>query len=458
MAVFKRKSKNGKETAEYHYKFMYRKAFYYGVCEGCTTKREAEAYEKQKKDLAKEASEAQSDRDLIDRVRRRKKGKEAVTLENAYSIANEIPRKKESADRQKMYKESVFSDFVAFMSAKVPQIKLLNDVEPEHAQMYMTYLRENGRFTKKIYIRHGKEVIEQSHAKKLSVRTCNGYLQVLKEIFAVLAEQAGLYDNPFEKVAKQVHKGEKETREAFSITELKRIYEGFSSHRFGAFCKPLFMVALHTGMREGDICSLKWENINFEECKIVRKMNKTQHTIVVPMLRSLFDYLLEVKDTADNDSEYVFPEHYKMYSENPSGISYRVKDFLEGCEIENATVEIEGRSHKLSKKDLHSCRHTFCYLAGANNMPLAVVQSIVGHMTPELTALYSAHFTTEDKRKHMQKLETVLDFGDVIDTVAIEMPSNKALQKPLRQRLYDLLSQIPESRLNEAESLLKGLI
>ena len=55
-------------------------------------------------------------------------------------------------------------------------------------------------------------------------------------------------------------------------------------------------------------------------------------------------------------------------------------------------------------KDLHSCRHTFCCYAGLAGIPLAVVQSIVGHMTPAMTAHCSAHASMEDKRRGMERL------------------------------------------------------
>ena len=58
----------------------------------------------------------------------------------------------------------------------------------------------------------------------------------------------------------------------------------------------------------------------------------------------------------------------------------------------------------MSVKDLHSCRHTFCYYAGIAGIPLSVVQSIVGHMSPEMTKHYSAHASMEDKRRGMERL------------------------------------------------------
>lgn len=83
--------------------------------------------------------------------------------------------------------------------------------------------------------------------------------------------------------------------------------------------------------------------------------------------------------------------------------TYRVKRFLEGLGIETTRIP-EGRTRAISVKDLHSCRHTFCYYAGLAGIPLAVVQSIVGHMSPEMTKRYSAHASIEDKRRGMERL------------------------------------------------------
>ena len=48
--------------------------------------------------------------------------------------------------------------------------------------------------------------------------------------------------------------------------------------------------------------------------------------------------------------------------------------------------------------------HVTCYYAGLAGIPLAVVQSIVGHMSPEMTKHYSAHASIEDKRRGMERL------------------------------------------------------
>jgi len=139
--------------------------------------------------------------------------------------------------------------------------------------------------------------------------------------------------------------------------------------------------------------------LNLPERLLRRIMNKTGQLVEVPLSEELCSYLNEQKTDAA-DSEYVFPEHAKMYLSNRSGVSYRVKEFLERIGIRTTRIP-RGRTRAVSIKDLHSCRHTFCYYAGLRGIPLAVVQSIVGHMTPEMTKHYTAHATMEDKRRNM---------------------------------------------------------
>ena len=136
--------------------------------------------------------------------------------------------------------------------------------------------------------------------------------------------------------------------------------------------------------------------------------------------------------TPRTKSEYVFPKHAEMYLANPTGVSYRIKQFLEGLGIQT-TRKPDGRTRAISTKDLHSCRHTFCYYAGLAGIPLAVVQSIVGHMTPAMTEHYSAHTSMEDKRRGMERLS----FFTQDNTLP------PADEEPERAELRSLLDTLP---------------
>ena len=65
MSVAKRKTKSG-YTKEYHYAFAQDGKRYRGVCEGCTTKREAEEFEKNLRKYVQEAATKKDVKQLIE--------------------------------------------------------------------------------------------------------------------------------------------------------------------------------------------------------------------------------------------------------------------------------------------------------------------------------------------------------------------------------------------------------
>ena len=248
----------------------------------------------------------------------------------------------------------------------------------------------------------------------------NLYQMVCAEVFTLLAKDAGIQDNPFASIRRA--KPDAETREAFTTEVLKLIYDNLDG-----FTRPLFMMAVWTGLREGDICTLKWSEVDLIHRLITRKTRKTGTTVQIPIADQLYTMLTA---TARTESEYVFPKHAEMYLANSDGVSYRVKKFLEGLGIQTTRVP-EGRTRAISVKDLHSCRHTFCYYAGMAGIPLAVVQSIVGHMSPEMTKHYSAHASIEDKRRGMERLSFFTQ--DALPAAVVE---------PERAKLHELIDTL----------------
>ena len=129
-----------------------------------------------------------------------------------------------------------------------------------------------------------------------------------------------------------------------------------------------------------------------------------------------------------------------MYLKNSSGVSYRIKQFLENkCRIVT-TKTLEGRSRAVSVKDLHSCRHTFCYYAGLYGIPLSIVQSIVGHMTPEMTKHYSAHASLSAKREQMRQLP---------DFMMLSSLKTKDFEAAEREELQALISTLPIEKVRQ---------
>lgn len=410
-----------KNSGKYYYQFIEDGKRYNGACKGCTTKRAAEAYEKKIKEKVLSAGSQKTVRALVENFRDELTGGTKIKLSEAFDLSLQKPRKRIPGEKTLSRKREAFKDFVDFMEATFPDVEDIAAVQPKHAEAYISRLRTAGRFNSMVtYVRDGVTLSRPS-TTVISNKTINDIQMICQEVFSLLSRDAGLFDNPF--LLKKLQK-EETGREAFSNQEICLIRDNLDS-----FTRPLFTLAMMTALREGDICTLKWTDIDFREMVIRKRMNKTRRTVEIPLANDLCAYLKSLQD--GNDSEYVLPDHAKMYSENPTGVSYRVKNFLERIGIQTTRTP-EGRSRAVSVKDLHSCRHTFCYYAGIRGIPLAVVQSIVGHMSPEMTKHYSAHATLEEKRKNIGLMSDFMGGAAILNA-----------PEPERAELHKLADTLP---------------
>jgi hypothetical protein len=81
-------------------------------------------------------------------------------------------------------------------------------------------------------------------------------------------------------------------------------------------------------------------------------------------------------------------------------------------------------------------RHTFIYLAGWFGIPLPLVQSLIGHMTPEMTKMYMDHATDEAKRDAMKRMPNLLTGGRPM-AVPPEPAGRPRLVDEIRAKLTD---------------------
>lgn len=397
MSVFRRKTSKG-VTGSFHYRFYHSGKTYSGVCEKCSKKTEALEYEKTEREKIITGTAA-----IRSKRQTRRNAEKILSAVIATATVNDIPiehgfaeslkkpKKRKATGTFLHAKESYWRDFVAFNADHFPEVKTIRDVERKHADAYITYIREHGRF-KKVIEWHGGNSYERKG--NYSNKTCNVIHDTLKEVFKLLMDDAALSENPFTTIEKLDN--ESTTRDPFTEKELKIIFE-----KADLFIYPIFAIGISTAMREGDICLLRWKEIDFQTNIIQRIALKTRKIIEIPIMAPLRDFLLEQKEKS-GDNEYVLPEHADMYLKNRTGISVRVKKFLEGLKI-TTTKHVPGRTRAISVKDVHSLRHTFCYYAGLYRIPLLVVKSIVGHMTDEMGALYQRH--ADNRTKHEQMLQ-----------------------------------------------------
>ena len=378
-------------------------------------------------------------RALVENYRFELTGGHPVRIADAFPLAAAKPSKRESRSSYAETRRTYWNDFAAFMAATYPDVEDLATVRRSHCEAYIKYLTDHGRYVKEVaYSVPGKrqrtKQVSYTRDYGIAPKTIKEIVGVCKWVFSRLDEDAGLVRNPWDNVV--LPKQDPIDREIFSPAELCLIWEGIQTN---TFCYPLFMVAANSGMTEGDICTLKWSEVDWATGFIRRSRRKTGAEIGLPLLAELEAYLRGLP----RKGEYVFPEHAELYLRQPSCVSARVKEFLNGLGIVT-TVEVPGR-RAVSIKDLHSLRHVFCYRAKKAGIPESVIQKFVGHKVLAMTQHYADHDSAEDLRREIKKLPALFAGGPGV------MEAGDAI---LRQQLAELAYSLP---IESVEQLLLSL-
>ena len=332
---------------------------------------------------------------------------DSIKLEDIWeTFKKDAPAKMRRIPSEKGWieKESYLKDFLYFLKTQHPNCQTMRDVTAAMAESYIGIIKTSGRVCKTI---RSKGVTYENKTTLLSASSINEYIIQLNQIFRILSSSAGLLENPFEQIEKAPKKSKK--RDVFAMHELEKIDSFLKETNLAAsefeksallINEAIFVIGINTGLRKGDICRLRWSDVDFTKTSIEMELSKTGENVFIPLTGLLYNFLKEKEKYKIN--EYVTPELAKMYKENAEGISYRFKKMLAHLEIESLKAHL-GRSRKTSNKDIHSLRHTFCYLHGMRGTRLIVLQSMVGHLDKKMTESYMMHQTEELKREAIKK-------------------------------------------------------
>lgn len=174
--------------------------------------------------------------------------------------------------------------------------------------------------------------------------------------------------------------------------------------------KPIVTVALHTGMRRGEILNLKWDQVDLTHSFILLDKTKSGHRREIPInttLEELFASLLK-------GNEYLFV--------NKDGKPYR--------DIKRSFHTALSKARILDFR-FHDLRHTFASHLVMAGIDLTTIKELLGHADIKMTLRY-AHLAPGHKKKAVNEFDKILrgvgSFGHKMDTVLenqLEVESHK---------------------------------
>jgi len=199
--------------------------------------------------------------------------------------------------------------------------------------------------------------------------TVNLELAYLKRMYSIAELQNKFQgNNPVKKVP-FLHEEERPDR-ILTLKEEKRLLQASPDH-----IANIIICALNTGMRRGEMLSLKWDKINLDHKYITLEstLTKTKKTRRVSINSILRDLLIELE--SKKQSEYVFTNKHGREYTNISSLIYIFNTSLKRANIKGFRF--------------HDLRHTAATRMVEAGVPLFTVGQILGHSNPKTTMRYA---------------------------------------------------------------------
>jgi len=210
--------------------------------------------------------------------------------------------------------------------------------------------------------------------------TVNRELSVLKRVFNLAIDWNMAEENPVRRV-KFFQQPEPKER-ILSEGEERKLISASSEH-----LRPIIITALNTGMRLGEILSLKWRQINLRKREIEVIKTKSGRKRVIP----INDVLFEILNGLKREDEFVF-----IYRDSRTNRPRPVKSIRHSFTNACRRAEIKGLT-------FHDLRHTFASRLVEKGIDLITVKELLGHSSVKTTERYT-HTLKKEKERAVETL------------------------------------------------------
>jgi integrase len=202
--------------------------------------------------------------------------------------------------------------------------------------------------------------------------TVNRYLALLKKLFNVAIEKELISKNPVKPV-KFMSEQNTVVERILTDEEEQRLLEECSER-----LRPVVVIALHTGLRQGELLNIMWKNVSFLSETVTVENTKNGKSRVIPMNGIAKAELMRLYETRVSRDK-VFP-------------------------FTSIRTAWENARKRAGLEDLrfHDLRHTFATRLVQTGADIVEVQKLLGHSTLLVTQRYT--HACEDRLRRAVKM------------------------------------------------------
>lgn len=319
--------------------------------------------------------------------------------------------------------EVLFGDFlkdwlydVKFIGLK-PKTKMLYD------SVFRNHIKNNEIYN--IKLKSLKAIDVQKYFNKLYQKdVSNSLLSATNRIIAPCIRYAynnGYIIKDFSRMYSVPKKSETNDKKVkpFTLEEQKKFLKAIEGHRY----EVLFLVALYTGLREGEILALTWNDIDFIKNTVT--VNKTISRVVNVTKEGRSKEYVKVGTPKTAKGNRIVPlpgflvkrlKQYKLFKKEESlkiGIQFKENNNLfttsTGGIIAAPNLQITFKEillkTGLEHRKFHDLRHTYATRLFELGESAKTVQELLGHSSISMTLDIYTHVLKETKETAVKKLD-----------------------------------------------------
>ena len=246
------------------------------------------------------------------------------------------------------------------------------------------------------------QLIENWKGLKLSAQMIHMLFQLVSRIFRDAFNNRLISQNPCTSIT--LPKQELKKVNPLSLTEQKCLEKTARLEKNG----ELIIIALHLGLRIGEISALKWENIDFEKKQLhvketYQRLNKISNTAlsIGPVKTRSSNRILPLPDQMivlfqnlkkDDSRSFVFQVRGKPME--PRLITYYFHKIREKA--------------GLSEIHFHQLRHTFATRLLESKVTITSISELLGHRSTQMTLDIYAGTVFDEKYSSLKMMERVV--------------------------------------------------
>ena len=259
---------------------------------------------------------------------------------------------------------------------------------------------------------HAQQFINSK--KELSAKSISLIFSLLDNTFKHAIANNLIRVNIVDNVKLPKSKKEKKEIEVFTLDEQKAFLESANS----SYYRVLFITALSTGMRVGEITALKWKNVDFNtntinvnsSARLVMKYDDNGQMIENELVTGTTKTRSSKRKIPISSALAAELKKHKLLSNN------KENDFVfTNTKKQQIKYDSIAKAHKLIciKANIrvvtfHCLRHTFATRAIESGIDYKTVSEILGHSKPSTTINLYVHSTDDTKRQAIEKMSKLI--------------------------------------------------